>query len=131
MQSATLKEQEAALKQIEEIDSLPEISKQIFRYHMAVESIKKQFSNVFEELDLYEERVRALKSRAEDLFHMEQVKTYPDSGYTGTLTLVKGGRYIPIGDAEKALDKEVFNSLVKYKKGYVRWTAPKENGQDE
>jgi hypothetical protein len=131
MMSKTHEEQAGYLSVINDISELPEINKQIFRCHSAIMRIKSEFASIFDEIDLFEERISRLKERAQVLFKIEQVKSYPDPDYCGTLTLVSGRRYIPIKKAQEMLDKRTFASLVTQGKGYVKWTPPKEDDNNE
>jgi uncharacterized protein YlzI (FlbEa/FlbD family) len=124
--SETHKEQAAYLDVISEIEELPEVNEQLFKCYSAIEIIKNEFANIFDEIALYEERMTKLKERAGVLFEIEDVKTLPDSGYHGTLTRVAGKRYIPIRKAQEMLEPKLYASLVETGKGHVRWTPPKE-----
>jgi len=131
MNIADEKEQDVALKMISEIETIPEINAAIWRINNSKNILMNQYKSLFDALSLLDERTKALKDRAAVLFDYEGAKTYPDSENFGTLTLVKGRRYIPIDDAEKTLDEDTFNALVKIGASWIKWTPPKESGQDE
>lgn len=125
MTDAEMKQHEY-LSRVAKIDELGDINIEIFNSHCAINSIRERYRDVFDEIALYEERIAKLKERAFAIFDIEQVKSYPDPTLHGTLTLVKGRRYIPIKDAEAVLEESVFNQLVKISKPWVKWTPPKE-----
>jgi hypothetical protein len=129
--SATHDEQLEALERISSMSSLPELNKEMFRCFSSIEHIKREYFNVFEEITLLNERIEQIKKRSKEIFEIEGVKTYPDSEFTGTLTLVMGRRYIPIGIAEKELPEDVFAKLVKTGNSWVKWTPPKSYKENE
>lgn len=119
------------IRWIWEIEDLGVINTRIHDEHEGIVKIKKKYPVIFAELDGYELKMKQLKARAQELFELEGVNTYPDPHGHGRLTLVSGRRYIKIKKAEETLDPATFAKLVEKGKGYVRWTPPKESTLDD